>query len=65
MRFRRIKDAASSTTLAVSLKHFDVREAQGVWIFGKSQVGVQPANPMATAHPKVAEANGFFQVQES
>ena len=65
MKFRRIGDAASSTTLAVSLKAFDVREAQGVWFFGKSHVGVQPTNPMAAAHPTVAGVNSFFQVKES
>ena len=65
MTFLYVEAAASSTSLAVSLKSFYVREAQTVWIFGKSPAGVQSTKLMATAHPTVAEVNSFFKVQVS
>ena len=65
MRFQQIQDAAFLTTLAVSMKAFNVREAQEVWIFGESPVGVQSVNLRDTVHPTVTEANSFFQVQVS
>ena len=65
MRFRQIQDAVSSTTLAVSMKAFNVRKAQEVWIFGESPVGVQSVSLMLMVHPTVTESNSFFQLQVS
>lgn len=65
MWVRHIQDTISSTTLAVSLKAFDVGKAQGVWIFGKSPAGDQSASLMLMVHPAVTESNSFFQLQVS